>query len=259
MNSVLDNEQPNLVVLNGDLISCEFVAPDKFNGIIDQVVSPLVERNMLFATTFGNHDYSETCSTKAMGYHMWYDIKGSHGEKLSFATQSVEGPVEEVGWSNYYIPVYSATDANRLEMLLWFFDSKGGRVFQPGTNLDTPTGSYVEDRVSNDFSDPNFDRMLIAQVTTWFQNTRDQFDRQNSRTIPSLAFFHIPVQATRALQRSNSRGESTEPGINAEIIGHQDDCDGYDCYNHRDYSFMKALVETKGLTAVFSGHDHGVE
>jgi hypothetical protein len=148
MNSVLDNEQSNLVVLNGDLISCEFVAPDKFNGIIDQVVSPIVERNLFFAATFGNHDYSETCSTRSMASHMWYDIKGSDGQKLSFTTQSVDGPVEEVGWSNYYIPVYSETDANNLEMLLWFFDSKGGRVYQPGKNLDTPTTSYVDDRVS---------------------------------------------------------------------------------------------------------------
>jgi predicted MPP superfamily phosphohydrolase len=148
MNSVLDNEQPNLVVLNGDLISCEFVAPDKFNGIIDQVVSPLVKRNLPFAATFGNHDYSETCSTRSMASHMWYDIKGSNGQKLSFTTQSVEGPVEEVGWSNYYIPVYSETDANKLEILLWFFDSKGGRVYQPGKNLGTATTSYVDDRVS---------------------------------------------------------------------------------------------------------------
>jgi predicted MPP superfamily phosphohydrolase len=149
MNSVLDNEQPDLVVLNGDLISCEYVAPDKFNGIIDQVVSPLVKRNMPFAATFGNHDYSETCSTSSMGSHMWYDVKGTDGKRLSFTTQSVEGLLEEVGWSNYYIPVYSSTNDNKLEMLLWFFDSKGGRVYQPGKNLDIPTPGYVDDRVSS--------------------------------------------------------------------------------------------------------------
>lgn len=147
MNSVLDNEHSDLVVLNGDLISCENVAPDKFNGIIDQIVAPLVSRNLPFAATFGNHDYSETCSTRSMAAHMWWDIKGTNGEKLSFTTQSVDGPVEEVGWSNYYIPVYNSTDSNRLEMLLWFFDSKGGKVFQPGANLDTPVGSYVDQRV----------------------------------------------------------------------------------------------------------------
>jgi hypothetical protein len=67
------------------------------------------------------------------------------------------------------------------------------------------------------------------------------------------------VQATRAFQKSGQRGEKTQPGLNAEMIGHEDDCDGIDCYNHRDYASMKALVETEGLIYVFSGHDHGVE
>jgi hypothetical protein len=147
MNSVLDNEHSDLVVLNGDLISCEFVGPDQYNGIIDQVVSPLVNRNLLFAATFGNHDYSETCSPVSMSQHMEWDIKGTNNRRLSFTMQSVDGPVEEVGWSNYYIPVYSSSDENKLVMLLWFFDSRGGRVFQPGKNLDTPVDAYVNEKV----------------------------------------------------------------------------------------------------------------
>ncbi|KAH4799970.1 hypothetical protein HBH70_185340 [Parastagonospora nodorum] len=146
MNFVLDDECSDLVVLDGDLISCENVAPDKFNGIIDQVVPPLVSRNQPFALTFGNHDCSETWSTRSMALHMWWDIKGNKGEKHPFTTQSVEGPVEQVGWSNYYIPVYSSADGDKLEMLLWFFDSKVGKVFQPGANLDTPVGSCVDQR-----------------------------------------------------------------------------------------------------------------
>jgi hypothetical protein len=143
MNSVLDNEHSDLVVLNGDLISCEWVAPGKDTEIIDHIIAPLVHRDLLFAATFGNHDYSETCSPRSMASHMWWDVKGTDGKKLSFTTQSVE----EVGWSNYYIPVYSSTDGSKLEMLLWFFDSKGGHVYQPGTNLNTPTSSYVDKKV----------------------------------------------------------------------------------------------------------------
>jgi hypothetical protein len=241
MNSILDAEKPDLVVLNGDMLSCEFVAPDKYNGLIDQVVSPIISRNLPFAATFGNHDWSETCSTHDISAHMWWDVKGANGKKLSFTTQSVDGLVEEVGESNYYVPVYSSSDSGKLELLLWFFDSKGGRKFQPGKNLDTPVGDTVHDK-----------------VISWFEATHDQFNQQNGRTIPSLVFVHIPVQATRAFQRSRY-GETTEPGIDADVIGHQGDCDGFDCYTHSDYSFMKALVETDGLMAVFSGHDHGVE
>jgi hypothetical protein len=134
------------VVLNGDLISCEWVAPQDANGIIDQIIAPIVERNMPFAATFGNHDASQTCSTKAMSDHMWNDVKGSNGQKLSFTTQSVQGVVEEVGWSNHYIPIYSSADGNELAMLLWFFDSKGGRVFQPGAG-DKQLPNWVDQKV----------------------------------------------------------------------------------------------------------------
>ncbi|KAH7086629.1 Metallo-dependent phosphatase-like protein [Paraphoma chrysanthemicola] len=242
MNSVLDNEHPDFAVLNGDMISCEFVGPDNYNKLIDQITSPLADRNLPFGATFGNHDWSETCSTISMSEHMWWDIKGKNGKKLSFTTHSVDGPVEEVGVSNYFVPVYSSSAGGKLAMLLWFFDSKGGRVFQPGKGIDQSTTSYVDDRVS-----------------AWFQKMRDAFNTQYGRVIPSLAFVHIPVQAARAFQKSGGYGENTTPGLNTEIIGHQDDCPGSDCYNHRDYSFMKALVETEGLMAVFSGHDHGVD
>lgn len=146
MNSILDNEHPNLVVLNGDLVSCEFVAPDNANRLIDQIVAPLLSRNIPFGATFGNHDASQTCSTQLMSDYMW-GLKGSNGQKLSFTTNSVSGSLSQVGWGNYYIPVYSSSDAGKLEMLLWFFDSKGGRVYQPGSG-DVPVANWVDEKVS---------------------------------------------------------------------------------------------------------------
>jgi len=146
MNSVLDNEQPDFVVLNGDLLSCEWVAPQDANPLIDQIVAPLVARNLPFGATFGNHDASKTCSTSAMSEHMWSDVKGNNGKKLSFTTQSVSGDVNQVGWSNYFVPVYSSTDASDLKMLLWFFDSKGGMKYQP-TGDDVGVPNWVDEKV----------------------------------------------------------------------------------------------------------------
>jgi hypothetical protein len=53
------------------------------------------------------------------------------------------------------------------------------------------------------------------------------------------------------------------PCLNEESIGQQGDvCDstGNNCkYSGADIPFMGALVETEGLMAVFSGHDHGMD
>ncbi|UPX13386.1 uncharacterized protein EKO05_0003895 [Ascochyta rabiei] len=248
MNSVLDNEHSNLVVLNGDLTSCEFIASDNFTASIDQITAPLVERNMPFAATFGNHDMSKTCNTRTMSEHMWNNAKGRDGKKLSFTTSSVPGPYEQVGTSNYYIPVYASTGGGnpQLSMMLWFFDSKGGRDFQKvDTNgEDVPVADWVDDK-----------------VTSWFRLTSDAVHQQQGRIIPSLVFVHIPVHSTRAYQ-DKGRDPTTAPGLNEELIGHQGDvCDGNNkCdYTGADTPFMKALVETEGLMGVFSGHDHGVD
>ncbi|KAJ5046245.1 Metallo-dependent phosphatase-like protein [Bipolaris maydis] len=230
MSFVLDNERSDFVVLNGDLVSCEWVAPADANKLIDQIMAPLVDRNLPFGATFGNHDASKTCSTLSMSEHMWWDVKGKNGRKLSFTTQSVVGEVDKVGWSNYFVPVYSSTNGGDLKMLLWFFDSKGGRKYQP-TGEDVGVPSWVD-------------------------------ERQHGRVIPSLAFVHIPVFATRAFQEKDHT-RTANPGINEERIGYQGDvCDsqGNNCkYSGADIPFMKALVETEGLMAVFSGHDHGVD
>ncbi|KAJ4375638.1 hypothetical protein N0V86_007171 [Didymella sp. IMI 355093] len=248
MSSVLNNEHSNMVVLNGDLTSCEFVAPENVTALIDQVTAPLVSRNMPFAATFGNHDMSKTCSTRVMSEHMRDNIKGKDGKKLSFTTSSVSGPYERVGTSNYYIPIYSSSGGGnpRLSMMLWFFDSKGGRNFQKvdSNGNDVPVDNWVDDK-----------------VTSWFTLTRDAVNQQQGRVIPSLAFVHIPPHATRAYQDSKPDA-ATRPGLNQELIGHQGDV--CDVNNHCNYTgadtyFMKALVETKGLLGVFSGHDHGVD
>ncbi|EUC46708.1 hypothetical protein COCMIDRAFT_35699 [Bipolaris oryzae ATCC 44560] len=244
MSSILDNERPDFVVLNGDLVSCEWVAPADANKLIDQIVAPLVDRNLPFGATFGNHDASKTCSTLSMSEHMWWDVKGKNGRKLSFTTQSVVGQVDKVGWSNYFVPVYSSTDGGDLKMLLWFFDSKGGRKYQP-TGEDVGVPSWVDEKVID-----------------WFRKTNTAFRQQYGRAIPSMAFVHIPVFATRAFQEKHHT-RTANPGINEERVGYQGDvCDhqGNNCkYSGADIPFMKALVETEGLMAVFSGHDHGVD
>lgn len=145
MNSVLNNEHPNMVVLNGDLTSCEWVAPENALALVDQIVAPLIERDLPFAATFGNHDASKTCSTRLMSEHMW-NIKGTYGQRLSFTISSVPGDHDQVGTSNYFVPVYSSSDGSKLEMLLWFFDSQGGRVYQPN-GVDIPVANWVDDRI----------------------------------------------------------------------------------------------------------------
>ncbi|KAI7590558.1 hypothetical protein KC316_g3321, partial [Hortaea werneckii] len=56
MNTILDAESPQLVVLNGDLITGENTFLENSTSYIDQIVAPLVQRDLPWASTYGNHD-----------------------------------------------------------------------------------------------------------------------------------------------------------------------------------------------------------
>lgn len=145
MKSVLDKEgDTDLVVINGDLTSCEWLAPQEATLAIDKIITPLIERGLPFATTFGNHDMSKTCNPRDMSQHIW-DMGNKNGRQLTWTAWSVFGDPNVVGTSNYYIPVYSNTGGGNpeLKMLLWFFDSKGGKQF----NTEGPVDDWVNEKV----------------------------------------------------------------------------------------------------------------
>lgn len=171
------------------------------------------------------------------------------GKRLAWTSSMVGRNDLKYGTSNYVIPIYTYLGACNPEiaMLLWFFDSRAGTltVSQDGGDEQVLP---VEDWVAPD-------------VVRWFQLEKAAYKKQLHRSIPSLAFVHIPIQATRALQEKGIN-KVTTPGLDQEIIGHQAntcDADGNCKYNGKDSPFMDELFATEGLKAVFSGHDHGID
>jgi hypothetical protein len=163
-------------------------------------------------------------------------------------------PGHDAGVSNYYLPVmpHNCTDKATCApgLLLWFFDSRGGFEFQ----VKKDNGDLV--------GKPNW---VDVSVVNWFQQTNAALVQKHGKMIPSLAFVHIPTNASQALQTISKVHPNYEPGINDDYpvaTQSQGWCpEGYDdgtcAYGGLDVPFMKALTETPGLMAVFSGHDHG--
>ncbi|KAH6605088.1 hypothetical protein Trco_006795 [Trichoderma cornu-damae] len=247
INQVLDRESPELVVLNGDLITGENTFLENSTLYVDQIVQPFVERRLTWASTYGNHDHNFNVSGEGIlaREQLW---------RYSRTRSMVPG--RDAGVSNYYLPVYAAgCDEMECspELLLWFFDSRGGFYFQERD----PDGSQ---RGQPDWVD--------VSVVDWFQRTNRRFVSRYRRIVPSLAFVHIPTDASRALQTEN--GEKSvdrhyQPGINDDYpLAQQAQgwCpdgrdDGTCVYGGQDVPFMRAIASTPGLMALFSGHDHG--
>ena len=122
MNAVLDAESPQLVVLNGDLITGENTYLPNSTHYVDKIVEPLVQRNLAWASTYGNHDSNYNLSRLAI-------FEREHRYPNSLTGYMVPG--SNAGVSNYFLEVFSS-DVRKLtpEVILWFFDSRGGVEYQ---------------------------------------------------------------------------------------------------------------------------------
>lgn len=245
LNKVLDKETPNLVVLNGDLITGENTYLENSTAYVDKIVGPLVQRNLPWASTYGNHDHNFNISGAG--------ILAREKKWPNSRTRSMV-PGRNAGTTNYYLPVYPAdckTCNCTPEMILWFFDSRGGVYFRERR----PDGSQV--------AQPDW---VDVSVVDWFTATNAKLTQKYNKVIPSLAFVHIPTNASTALQTEHGRQSvdpNHEPGVNDDYpVAQQaqgwcpdgtNRCD----YGGQDIPFMKAITTTPGLIALFSGHDHG--
>ncbi|KAF4455798.1 hypothetical protein F53441_1997 [Fusarium austroafricanum] len=240
INKVLDYDLPDLVVLNGDLINGDSTFKHNSTHYVDMIVEPIVNRSLTWASTYGNHDHN-------------YNIAGDDILKREqmFPGARTQNMVNKPlsGTTNYYLPVYpsNCTDTNTDDctpsLILWFFDSRGGNYYQ---------GSYQGNWVDQ-------------SVVDWFNETSIELNDKYNKTLPSLAFVHVPINATVALQTEIGIRKNYQPGINDDPPVFQQGagwCSNNDpeetCdYGGQDVPFMEVLVSVPGVIGLFSGHDHG--
>ena len=145
INTVLDAESPQIVVLNGDLITGENTYLANSSLYVDVIVRPLVQRGLTWASTYGNHDRNFNLSSQAM-------LERECAYPNSRTESMVSSP--NAGVTNYYLPVFSSNVTETVPaLILWFFDSRGGNHFleldESGNEIPYP--SYVDDSVSHVF------------------------------------------------------------------------------------------------------------
>ena len=92
INNILTKESPDLVVLNGDLITGENAYLENATVYTDQIVGPLVARGLTWASTYGNHDYQYNISGAKI-------LERERRWPNSRTKSMLSGP--EVGTSNY--------------------------------------------------------------------------------------------------------------------------------------------------------------
>lgn len=221
MNSVLDSEHSiSLVVLNGDLITGENTFKENSSEYLDQIVAPLVDRNVPWASTYGNHDSKFNLSREAI-YQAEERYPLSYTRKMNASLPGI---------TNYYLLI--RTRDGLPVAILWFFDSRGG-------------ASYQQDP-SNQDDIPNW---VADETAAWYKASRAQL-RSQYGLLPSIAFVHIPPHPFLAAQDAGLDA-ARFPGINDDVpLAIQGE-------GHNDDAFVEAFLEDYLMNSIYVGHDHG--
>ena len=235
MRQTLAFESPDLVVIDGDLITGENTFVENATSYVDMLAQPMLARGVPWASVYGNHDESAGLEReKILGREM------EVGAGLCLTRNMAGG--DGIGVTNYYVLVKG--EDGKPVAVLWFFDSRGGQRFGDGEDV------------------PMF---VHPETVRWFERTRDGLEERYG-PMQSLAFVHVPPSVFSRAQRifaengRKSRRESeTEkrtpkstryPGLNDDDpIDHQS--------APQDGPFVDALQNTPWLHSVYSGHDHG--
>ncbi|KAI0777503.1 Metallo-dependent phosphatase [Trametes elegans] len=238
MNTVLKDEKPDYVVLNGDLITGENTFRGNSTTLIDEIVAPLNQLKIPFSSTHGNHD-NEPNITHAEEIRREQLVAPLSYTRAAPSWADGEG----YGPGTYWVPVYNDNEDPKPSLILWFFDSRGG--FSEGAN-STALPDWVD-----------------AQVANWIELTVFKMDaawgRADQVARGSLVFVHIPPHVVQALQPGLN--STQDPGLNADVLGSgSTQASSEEANAGKDQPFYDAVhAHIKNLHAIISGHDHGNE
>ncbi len=163
LNAELDAADADLVILLGDNIYSRYIGNDaaKVRAAIDAVMEPVVERELPFVMTFGNHDDEKSLS-KEEQFEIYKSYPGCLNEDPDIS-----------GVGNTCLPFCDAT-RDEVKALLWIIDS----------------GSYATEDIGG------YDYVKEDQLN-WL---KEGAAAHRSDTVPvSYVFQHIPVPQVYSL------------------------------------------------------------
>ncbi len=222
IEDALDSEQPDLVAFTGDNVVVTLSS--QFKSGAQKIIQPLIDRDIPYFYTFGNHDDQFGMDKEDM-----HDIYMTLGNCLTYdADPSTDG------FGNCNLPIYSST-GDDIAFNLWVIDS-----------LTYEVGVTEYDHVHQNQLD-------------WYKRTSIALEEQAGHKVNSIMFQHIAMPEIYNLLVEDSNGSKSYMGkkyrqeLNANATGYLGE---FPCPPKTNGGQFDALLERGDVLGVVSGHDH---
>ncbi len=238
LNQALDKAQPDLVVFLGDIImSAVDGTEESYWKGYDELLSPLVERNIPFSLVFGNHD--EEANPKSNKEEMLAKYQTYAGCLAYDADPALHGT------ATHNLEILSS-DGSKTAYNLWFMDS----------------GHYVDDGNGGHYYD-----CVRADQIAWYEATSKALEEKNGETVPSLMFQHIiPADVAKQVMITSKYplGVGGKDLLDGSSLTYLPNVLGYEsgnvlempCPSLDNEGQWDSLVARGDVKAMFFGHDH---
>ncbi len=180
MESVLDKEQPDLVVFTGDIVT----SGDPKKGWRD-VSAPVIERKIRWIATLGNHESEGNTARNEI-----YRILKSIPLNVNSATAD-----NIFGFGNFYLPISS--NKNKQAAILYFFDSN----------------EYVPSHIPG-----SYDWIRLDQIKWYKELSQSIKEKNDGQPIPALAFFHIPLPEYKVVKDMEETVGHKSEGVSSPVL-----------------------------------------
>ncbi|SMN22655.1 similar to Saccharomyces cerevisiae YLR361C DCR2 Phosphoesterase involved in downregulation of the unfolded protein response, at least in part via dephosphorylation of Ire1p [Maudiozyma saulgeensis] len=221
INTVLDIEQPDLVVFTGDQIMGDRSIQDSESTLL-KVVAPVIERQIPWAMVWGNHD-DEGSLTRWELSELVYNLPFSLFKFSPFDTRD-----NSFGVGNYIQQVYNKSNPDDVLMTFYFMDShkysKTGKLYPGYDWIKEKQWDYIKDV---------YETNLYKDIPT---------DKPHI----SMAFFHIPLPEYLDVDSKKRPGEQNT------LVGSFKEGVTAPKYNSGGLKILDDL----GVQVTSCGHDH---
>lgn len=228
IKTLVDREEPDLVILTGDNTSDKSIRTDKaMKTVLGEAMDYIEEKKIPWMHVYGNHDSEGTYSREQQ-----QKVYESFEYCISKA-----GDEELTGVGNYVIPLYSS-DGKDIKFAIWGLDSGAYMSDEDKKNL------FPEASTFEGYTEVKYDYIHQDQIE-WYVSTSKKLQQMNGgEVLPGLMAFHIPLQESYTAWVN--RGSLANSGEKRDVVASS-------ALNSGLFSVLSARGDIK---AVINGHDH---